>query len=306
MAGGLKGAGIPARVAGGSERFYTRLEVRDLANALRALTDPYDDFSLLACLRSPMVGLSIDSVMLLGLEPGVVERLESFVPPVSADGERISEFLAWYTPLRAIADRLSAWEVLSELFAKSPLLSALARREQADQLLANVRKLLSLAVAEPELGPFEFAERIREIQDLRHKEGDAPADEENADVVTIMTIHKSKGLEFPVVVLPQTDKRLANAPGDLLVEPRLGLIATKYGRFPSLIYKYLADRKRGRDEAEELRVLYVALTRAQQRLCICLYPPKRDRTVSKIISEAVGSPPPPGIRVRDSQNCPRD
>jgi ATP-dependent exoDNAse (exonuclease V) beta subunit len=299
---GLQGAGIPARVAGGSERFYTRLEVRDLANALRAIADPYDDFSVLACLRSPFVGLSLDSVMLLGRDSGVIERLESFEPPVERDAELIAEFLGWYRPLRGIADRLAAWEVLAELFAKTPLLTTLARRDRADQLLANVRKLLALAVNEPELGPLEFAERIREIQDLRHKEGDAPADEEDANVVTIMTVHKSKGLEFPVVVLPQTNKNLAAPPRDLVVEPRLGLVCPKFGRFPSLMYKYLADLRRTRDEAEELRVLYVALTRAQKRLCICTYPPKRDRTFSKIISDAIGSTPPAGIRVRDATN----
>jgi len=300
---GLKGVGIPCRVAGGTERFYTRLEVRDLSNALRAVADPYDDFSLLAALRSPLVGLSMDSIMLLGQAPDVVERLETFEPPIPEDVERLEAFLVWFKPLRAVADRLSAWEVLSEIFAKSDFLSALARREQPDQVLANVRKLLSLATQEPELGPLEYAERIREIQDLRHKEGDAPADEENADLVTIMTIHKAKGLEYPVVVLPQTDKRLTGNARELVAEPRWGMIATKFGKGQCLMHKFLTERKKQRDEAEELRVLYVALTRAKSRLCVCLYPPRRDRTVSKMLMDLLGDPPPPGIHVRNSQDA---
>jgi len=292
---------IPCRIAGGSERFYTRLEVRDLANALRAVADPNDDFSLLACLRSPMAGVSMDTVVMLGREPGVVERIKEFVPPVEEDAAKLRTFLAWFDPLRAHADRLAAWEVLSEVFAKSDYLATIARREGGEQILANARKLLSLATQEPDLGPLEYAERIREVQELRHKEGDAPADEEDADVVTIMTVHKSKGLEFPVVVLPQTDKRMTSIARDVVVEPRLGLVATKFTKGQCLMHKRLTAMKKERDEQEELRVLYVALTRAQQRLCVCLYPPRRDKTASKLLGEILGDDPP-GIKVRDSQD----
>ncbi|MGV3616226.1 MAG: UvrD-helicase domain-containing protein [Fimbriimonas sp.] len=299
---GLKQAGVPHRVAGGSEKFYTRLEVRDLANALRAVADPYDDFSLLACLRSPLCGLSLDSIVLLGTERPVVERLATFEPPVADDIPRLQAFLAWYEPLRHIADRLSAWEVLAELFAKSDLLPALARRNEKDALLANVRKLLSLAAKEPELGPLEYAERIREIQDLRHKEGDAPADEDDADLVTVMTVHKAKGLEFPVVILPQTDKRIVANARELVVEPRRGVVATKFGKGQCTMHKLLTEGRKARDEEEEMRVLYVALTRAKHRLCLCLYPPKRDRTISKLFDEMLGEVPPAGVRVRDTQD----
>jgi ATP-dependent helicase/nuclease subunit A len=294
----LRTAGVPARIVGGSEKFYTRLEVRDLANSLRAIADPYDDFSLLAALRSPLVGLSVDAIMLLAQERTVIERLPEFQSPIAEDHEKLRRFLKWYSPLRLIGDRLAAWEVLARIFAESDLLPALARREKPEQLLANVRKLLSLATQEPELGPLEYADRIREIQDLRHKEGDAPADEADADLVSIMTVHKSKGLEFRVVVLPQTDKKLVNSAKDLVVEPRLGIVASKYGKVACLMHKFLSDRKKERDEQEELRVLYVALTRAKERLCICLYPPKRDRNVSKIIRDVLGTQEVPTIRYR--------
>jgi ATP-dependent exoDNAse (exonuclease V) beta subunit len=68
------------------------------------------------------------------------------------------------------------------------------------------------------------------------------------------------------------------------------------------MHRFLTERRKLRDEEEELRVLYVALTRPQRRLCICLYPPRRDRTVSKMLQELLGDPPPPGVRVRDSQD----
>lgn len=302
MKEGFDGVGIPCRIAGGSERFYTRLEVRDLANALRAVADPHDDFSLLACLRSPMVGLSLDSVVLLGTEPNVIDRLSEFEPPLVEDLAKLDSFRRWYLPLKDYADRLSAWEVLAELFAKSDYLTALARRPEAQQLLANVRKLLALAAKEPELGPLEYAERIREIQDLRHQEGDAPAGEEDTKVVTIQTIHKAKGLEFPVVILPQTDKRLASNTPEVVVEPRKGLIATKFGKGQCLMHKFLGETRKQRAVEEELRVLYVALTRAKRRLCIVLVPNTSKDTVSKRLRALLGDGPLPGVVVRDSQD----
>jgi ATP-dependent exoDNAse (exonuclease V) beta subunit len=300
MKAALEAIGIEARIAGGSERFYTRIEVRDLANALRSVADPYDDFALLSCLRSPMVGVSLDSIVMLGREHGVAERLATFEPPVEEDRAKIAAFLAWFEPMRSYADRLSAWEVLAEIFARTEYLPALARRKESAQLLANARKLLTLAAREPELGPLEYAEQIREVQDLRHKEGDAPAGAEKDDIVTIMTVHKSKGLEFHTVVLPQTDKRLTVNTPDVLVEPHNGLVVTKFGSGASLMHKYLGQKRKEREKAEEIRVFYVALTRAKCRLCICLYPPGRTESPSRMLGEVLGDGVPPGVRVRQS------
>lgn len=299
---GLEGQGIECRIAGGSEKFYTRLEVRDLANALRATADPYDDFSLLACLRSPMVGISIDSVALLAQSAPVIEALPSFEPPLEADQEKLARFQQWFLPLRAYADRFSAWEVLSELFARSDYLNALARRPNGGQLLANVRKLFVLATAEPELGPLEFAERIREIQSIRHKEGDAPAGAEDADVVTIMTVHKSKGLQFPVVILPQTYAKVSKNTPEIVVEPRFGLVAAKYAKCEFLMHSHLGEQLKQRNVQEEERVLYVAMTRAQKRLCICLYDQMGPQTLAKMISDAMKTAPTDLIRTRQQKD----
>lgn len=296
----LEEAGIEARIAGGSERFYTRIEVRDLANALRCVADPQDDFALLACLRSPMAGLSLDSIVLLGREAGVSGRVASFVPPLEGDAERLQQFLEWYLPLSRYADRLSAWEVLAEIFAKSAYLPGIARRPNGMQLLANARKLLSLATAEPEMGPLEYADRIREIQDLRHKEGDAPAGEEDADVATIMTVHKAKGLEFPVVVLCQTDKPMTRRSTDLIVDPRLKMVTTKFGIAASPAHKFLDDRKKKRDEEEEERVLYVALTRAQKKLCVSMFPVRNAKSASKVLTDALGPTTLASLKTREA------
>jgi ATP-dependent helicase/nuclease subunit A len=302
MQRGLLGQGIDCRIAGGTERFYTRLEVRDLANALRAVSDPYDDFALIACLRSPMVGVSLDTIALLAARTPVVEAFANFETPVEADAALIAEFRAWFEPLQRYADRLSAWEVLSEIFARSHYLPALAKRPNGAQLLANVRKLLALATSDPELGPAEFADRIREIQQIRHKEGDAPSGAEDADVVTIMTIHKAKGLEFPVVVLPETYAKITKPARELVVEPRLGVAAAKYLAGDALFHRFLSDAQRRRTLEEEVRVLHVALTRAKSRLCVCLYDTKSRDTVSGLLRAPLKSGDLPGLKVVDLTN----
>lgn len=301
---GLDGEGIAARIAGGSERFYTRLEVRDLSNALRAVADPYDDFSLLAALRSPLAGLSLDAVVLLAADGhGVAERLDPERLPDEADRRRLLEFLEWYGPLSRVADRLPAGEALAEIFAASPFLSNMARRQDGAQAVANARKLLALALTEPELGPGEYAERIWEIQEVRHKEGDAPADAAE-DVVTIMTIHKAKGLEFPVVVLPDTTSGFRGPSRDVAVDPRLGMIAVKPGKVPPLAHRFLEEKRAGRDYEEGLRLLYVALTRAQRRLCVCLFPPNPRISMNSVLNQRLRDEPLPGAVYRDAMAKP--
>ncbi len=292
---------IPCRIAGGSERFYARLEIRDLANTLSALADPFNDFALLAMLRSPVVGLSLDALALLTQSRPVFESLENFQSPVPEDGPKLRRLMEWFKPLQMFADRVPAWEVLSELFAGSDYLPSLARRSRAPQLLANVRKLLRLAADQPELGPREFADRIREIQRLKHREGDAPAEDEKAEMVTIMTIHKAKGLEWPIVIVPQMHKPIGRRSKDVEVDPLLQVAITKFGKRPSVYFTWLTEQRNQRETEEELRLLYVAFTRAKERLCVATHGSARPDTLAKRVATIIGlgKSTPAGFVVRN-------
>lgn len=300
MQDALKGQGIESKIVGGSERFYTRLEIRDLANVLRALGDPYDDFAIAATLRSPIVGVSMECIASISKDGHIRDNLGAFQTCNEEDAASLDRFKSWFIPLSAYADRLAAWEALSEVLASSPYLTALAKRKDSGQLLANTRKLMSIACQEPELGPLEFAERVREIRELRHKEGDAPAIEETSDVVTIINVHKAKGLEFPVVVVPQTHDPLTRGPGDLEIDGRDGLISTNFLKQRSAFYNWMVEKRQERDRQEELRVLYVALTRAESRLCIVSHGSLPKDSIAKRVAAVFGwkRQPPVGFRIR--------
>lgn len=292
---------VPARIAGGSERYYLRLEVRDMANVLAALGDPHDDFALLAVLNSPVASLSMDSIVLLAQGGGVRDKLASFEPPDMADRERLAQFRAWFEPLSRYADRLPAWELLSAVYAQSPYFATVARRPRGVQTLANVRKLLVIAAGMPGEDARSFARRLREIRELRHHEGDAPAGEDERNQVTIMTIHKAKGLEFDVVVVPETLTR-ERPMGELEIDKRKGMITFKVDTGGSMFHQFNAGLRKARDREEELRLLYVAMTRAKRRLCVVANPGGKNTTLGGLIPETLGwgEGIPAGVKVREA------
>jgi ATP-dependent exoDNAse (exonuclease V) beta subunit len=261
------------------------------------VADPYDDFSLLATLYGPFAGLSLDSVVLLGTDPPVVESLAEFNPPDERDAEQLARFIAWFEPLRAYADRLSAWEVIAELFAKTQYLEVLASHPQGDRQIANARKLLMMASQEPLIGPLEYAELIRETQILGHREGDAPYGAEQ-NLITLSTIHSSKGLEYPVVVLAETNGKIDRRPGNVLIDPGSAIVATNFNHYEDARFRHLNSMRTERNREEEQRVLYVALTRAKRRLCVVLFPPSKNLTLSGIIQGNDKLERLPGIRIR--------
>jgi ATP-dependent exoDNAse (exonuclease V) beta subunit len=287
----LQELGVPSRTVGGSTKLYTRLEVRDVANALRAVADPTDSYALLCTLRSPLVGLSLDAVAMLGrLEP-VAESVLEFQAATSQDQAKLDGFRSWYVPLLKVGDRLPAVEVLEQLFAVTPLLERLASQPNGTQALANVRKLLQRAAGEPEVGPLEFAEQIREIQEFRDAGIEAETSDLGRDELTIMTIHKAKGLESEVVVVAESFTKIAKKTNDVAFHRDSGLAAPKLGPVAPLLWRWAGDHHQVRETAEKQRLLYVALTRARQRLVVMASSrPGNGMEVAHAICRGLGKP----------------
>ena len=302
----LTQVGVPNRSVGASERFYTRLEVRDLANALEALTDPREDFSLLALLRSPFVNLSLDAVVWLAANSPVVDALDKPNPFGAEDSLALTALKCWFEKGRRIVDRVPAWETISFLFSETPYLEQLAKRPSSEQALANVRKLLALAADEPELNARDFAQRVREIQFLRHNEGEAAVLDEGVAAVTLMNIHKSKGLEFHTVILPETYVKLDPRKLDVAYNATNGLVVSAFEKRTSSYYSWLLEKEAAKVRQEELRVLYVAMTRAKERLCAVVSETGGHSNPAEILALRSGYPKsvPPSLMVRQLRSGP--
>jgi ATP-dependent exoDNAse (exonuclease V) beta subunit len=279
----LRQRGIEAEYRGDSARFYTKLEVRDVANALRAVANPTNDYALLALLRSCFVGVSLDTLFDLGRLGYIWDHLADYSPAVEGDRAILDQFLVWFKPLTAQADRLNAWEIISKLYATSPFLPELAQRRRGVQMLANARKLLTLAIEFADEGPGEFADRIEKIRELQHKEGEAAIGDGHLATVEIMTAHSSKGLEFDNVIVatlgrvPRRKENLETSLGE-------GLISFDYAPDgENLFHRMTLNKRKEKDAEENLRLAYVAMTRAKKRLILLCSPKMRAPTAGSVV-----------------------
>jgi ATP-dependent helicase/nuclease subunit A len=278
----FRAVGVPYYVVGGGRGYWTQYEVRDLTNLLRALSDPEDDLALAAVLRSPFVGLSMDALMSLTLHAEQADLplrlcLQADLALEDADRARLEAFLAWFEPLCLRVGEWSVGTLLARALEASQYESRLlAQGEAGRQAVANVRKLLAMALEQPTVAPREFAAQLELTSRLEQREGNAPTYEESANVVRFYTVHAAKGLEFPVVFVVDTAYSLRPREVGLEVDADKGIVAlqvvrpdvpTPYEPLPLKVLRVQADK---REEAEGLRKLYVALTRARDYLIVVL------------------------------------
>jgi ATP-dependent helicase/nuclease subunit A len=278
----FRAVGVPYYVVGGGRGYWTQYEVRDLTNLLRALSDPEDDLALAAVLRSPFVGLSMDALMSLTLHAEQADLplrlcLQADLALEDADRARLEAFLAWFEPLCLCVGEWSVGTLLARALEASQYESRLlAHGEAGKQAVANVRKLLAMALEQPTVAPREFAAQLELTSRLEQREGNAPTYEESANVVRFYTVHAAKGLEFPVVFVVDTAYSLRPREVGLEVDADKGIVALQVVRpdvptpYEPLPLKVLRVQTDARDEAEGLRKLYVALTRARDYLIAVL------------------------------------
>lgn len=282
----LREAGVPYYVVSG-RGFYHRQEVQDVLNCLRALENPRDGVSLIGALRSPLFGLSDETLLWLRQLPGSWwQRLrraagategEPWVH-LSADQLQAVRFAAaLMMDLRARKNHLSPARLISELVERTGVSGALAAQFGGRQAVSNLRKLSDLAGAEDLSGSFSLRRFIRRLKDLEvreEREGLAPVAEEQSDVVKLLTIHTAKGLEWPVVIVPDLQRKTGGFAQPVYSHPCEGLVATSprdRGDSPAdlpAIAHNIKARNRAEELAEARRLFYVACTRARDYLVL--------------------------------------
>lgn len=275
--------GVPYFVVGGGRGYWLQYEVRDLANLMRILSDSQDEIALLSVLRSPLVGLSLDALLSLIISaqtrelPLISIVLEADDPELGPkDAERLVRFVGWFEPLRQQVGYRSVGWLLARALEYSAYEAKLKGMPHGHQKVANVRKLLALALDQPNLTPAQFAEQLEMMSRTEQREGHAPTFEENANIVRFYTVHGAKGLEFPVVFLVDTAFRPRSEPQPVMVAPQARLIGLRVRAsdqaepYTPLLYELLKAERDQREEQELLRMLYVALTRARDYLIVAL------------------------------------
>ncbi len=284
----LERAGIPFLTVAG-RGFYSRPEVRDLLNALQALADPTDDLALAGLLRSPALALSDAALYHLCEQRramgGTTSLWDVLREPENGlggeDGARAVRAAVIVEELHGQVGRTSVADVIKAFLDATDYRAALIRSGQA-RGARNVAKLLSDAFASGIVGVGEFIEYVKGLRDAGTREGEARATAEG--VVQILSVHAAKGLEFPVVVIGDVTHS-GGGGRSVLVDPELGVllpVKDEEGGLPA-VYKLGKHRSNDQEDAEADRLLYVAATRAREKLILSGHIAlKKDGTPSKL------------------------
>ncbi|MFO8035130.1 MAG: UvrD-helicase domain-containing protein [Anaerolineales bacterium] len=280
----LENAGIPFTTISG-RGFYERPEVRDVLNALRAMADPYDDLALAGLLRSPAAGLS--DIALYRLREKQREHNQPTLYDLFEDGplsfleeeeEQAYQIRTWFDSLRQKVGRVTVAKLIKDYLDSTYFLASLLRAGQT-RSVTNVKKLLADAHQSGLVSVSTFLAYVDELRDISVREGEAQAIASGA--VQIMTVHQAKGLEFPIVVIGDLSRGAPNV-RDVMLDEQLGVIPPLRGErelavegnetqvqdVGSIAYRMAREREKEEEDAESDRLLYVASTRAQDKLLL--------------------------------------
>jgi ATP-dependent exoDNAse (exonuclease V) beta subunit len=277
----LRRAGLPTYRATG-KGYFGQQQVVDLLMYLRLLHNRYDDTALVSVLASPFVGVSNDALALLrrvASRRPLFSGLEHSLPPGLAErDERLMRaFRQRYERLVQTMPRLSLERLCEQVVAEHDYDLAVLAHWDGRRRYANMRKLARLARSYEELrGPDVegFVRFVAEQEAVGARELEAVAEEEGADAVRLLTIHAAKGLEFKVVIVADAGRdRVPPSPDEILALPdgRFGfrvadpVTAKRRGAFD---YEVVKEARQEAERAERLRLYYVAMTRAKERLIV--------------------------------------
>ena len=274
----LEDCGIPAHVST-STGYFSAMEVQTVLSFLKILDNPYQDIPMAAVLKSAIVGLDNEEMAELSLTEGASSFAEAVLMQMEAatDG-RLLYFKELYQGLRKKISDTPIHQLLYMVLEETGFGDYVKALPAGAQRKANLDMLIEKAIAYEKTsykGLFHFIRYIDQLQKYEVDFGEADITGENEDVVRLMTIHKSKGLEFPVVFVSGISKKFneMDTRDKAAIHPDMGLGLDEVQVEPRvkrkcLIRSEITDRIHRDNLGEELRVLYVALTRAKEKLIL--------------------------------------
>ncbi|MFN2578941.1 MAG: UvrD-helicase domain-containing protein [Pyrinomonadaceae bacterium] len=283
----LRRAGIPYLTVQG-KGFYQREEITDLIQLLRFLDNTTDELALAAILRSPLGGISDNALLALRCAPRVDEEVEAArmhrrnllralrhhreIRFIDTEEQLTLDRIAhWIDAMIARRNRHSIADLLRYAVSSSEFLTVIAANFDGAQRVANVEKLFRLAEQFERSGHLirDFVHYVEEFEAIGGREGEGQMDE-SANAVRLMTIHQAKGLEFPVVIIADLHREQNRHETAFILDRHKGVtVRVPDGRGRSVrgaLFNELSQRNRWREDFENMRLLYVAATRAEDRL----------------------------------------
>lgn len=278
----LQKLGLPTYRATG-RGYFAQQQVADLLFYLRLLHNRYDDMALATVLASPLVGVSNDALVQIRRHAGrrpLFSGIEKTLPPVlSADDTRLLKaFRQRYQRLVAQSARTSLEDIVEQVMSAHDYDLAVLARADGSRRYANMRKLARLARSYEALRGRDlegFVRFVRDQDNLGVREIEAVAEEEGSGAVRLLTIHAAKGLEFRIVVVADAGRDTGGHPS---ADEILALSDGRFGfqfprpldgrRMPVFGYEDVKEAGEEEQRAERLRLYYVAMTRAIDRLIV--------------------------------------
>lgn len=301
----LAAEGIPS-VAQQGGGFFRSLEVTVLLSLLAVIDNPRQDVPLIAVLRSPLYGFTADELSVIRARRKDTDYYTALCTAAETDS-RCGQFLRELEEYRSLAPDLSVEGLLGRICTRSDLFALLSAMPDGAARRENVQVLMDYA-RQFELdgyrGLFEFIRWMRRLEQRGEEPRTGSVSREAA--VQIMSIHHSKGLEFPIVFLANTHRKFnkMDLRSPVLIHPLLGvgskITDTSRGlEYPSLAWQAIAAQLEQETLSEEMRVLYVAMTRARDRLYIsCLW--KNPEKQLQKLREGLSFPIAPTLLEQDS------
>ena len=275
--GVLEREGIPAYVTSRTG-YFQAVEIKTLLQFLHVIDNPLQDIPFYGTLKSFFGGFSQEEIAAVRAENKklfLYELLESYQGPLEG---KIREFLNRLALYRQKTAYTPIHKLIQEILTDTGYLDYVTARPGGGQRRANVEMLLTRAAAFENTsyyGLFHFLRYIEQLEKYEVDYGEADVLDENADVVRIMSIHKSKGLEFPVCFLAGLSKKfnMQDVNGRLIADSDLGIgvdYVDSHRRILSRTLKKNAVALKMKIDVlgEEMRVLYVAMTRAKEKLIL--------------------------------------
>lgn len=304
---GFQAAGMPYRLVGG-KAFYTRIEIKSVLAVLRALENPMSELRVVAALRSPIFGLSDEDLVEHRLAQGGQFNYLTGGLPNTAVGAALGVLHRLYDR----REKRPVYRVIEQLYDETGAVELFASLPDGADRAANLLHLLDmcrrLEAAEPQTFR-SLLEWLESMASETEEETEVPDVEFDNGAVQILTIHRSKGLEFPLVVVGGF-----SCPREIKVDPplvdrsspdrpRLGFAFSKTLATPG--WPDMQDKEKKRLHAERIRLLYVALTRARDYLVLPVSwpysPRKSEYSLEDLIRprlELDSPAPQPGARVQ--------